>query len=121
MARENLPTRLRAEQRVEADDTARKKFVSLFYNQAWDKESNFDLAIDTNTISTEMATDWIIEAARALSQKEFGPDAVTVERVKVDPSLFDAINIALARQVPSDLARQVPSENEDQRPNPSLH
>ena len=105
MAGENLPDRWRAEQRVEADDTARKKFVSLFYNQAWDQESNFDLAIDTNTISTEMATDWIIEAVRALSQKEFGPDAVTVERVKVDPSLFDAINIALARQVPS--------ENED--------
>ena len=105
MAGENLPDRWRAEQRVEADDTARKKFVSLFYNQAWDQESNFDLAIDTNTVSTEMATDWIIEAVRALSQKEFGPDAVTVERVKVDPSLFDAINIALARQVPS--------ENED--------
>ena len=102
MAGENLPDRWRAEQRVEADDTARKKFVSLFYNQAWDQESNFDLAIDTNTISTEMATDWIIEAVRALSQKEFGPDAVTVERVKVDPSLFDAINIALARQVPSE-------------------
>jgi Cytidylate kinase-like family len=126
MARENLPTRLKAEQRVEADDTARKKFVSMFYNQAWDKESNFDLAIDTNTISTEMATNWIIEAARALSQKEFGPDAVTVERVKVAPSLLDAINIALARQVPSGLesqvpADQVPSENEDQRRNPSLH
>jgi hypothetical protein len=93
----------------------------MFYNQAWDKESNFDLAIDTNTISTEMATDWIIEAVRALSQKEFGPDAVTVERVKVAPSLLDAINIALARQVPSDLAPQAPSENEDQRRNPSLH
>ena len=85
----------------------------MFYNQAWDKESNFALAIDTNSISTEMATNWIIEAAKALSQKEFGPDAVTVEQVKVAPSLLDAINIALARQVPS--------ENEDQRRNPSLH
>jgi hypothetical protein len=93
----------------------------MFYNQPWDNESNFDLAIDTNTISTEMATDWIIEAVRALSQKEFGPDAVTVELVKVDPALLDAINIALARQVPSDLARQVPSENDDQRRNPSPH
>src|SRR4051812_47192771 len=67
MARENLPNRLRAEQRVKADDTARQKFVSMFYNQAWDNESNFDLVIDTNTISTEMATGWIIEAASALS------------------------------------------------------
>lgn len=113
MARENLPNRLRAEQRVNADDTARQKFISMFYNQAWDNASNFDLVIDTNTISTEMATDWIIEAARALSQKEFGPDAVTAERVKVDPALLDAIDIALARQVPS--------ENEDQRRNPPLH
>ena len=102
MARENLPSRLRAEQRVKAEDTARQKFVSRFYNQAWDNASGLDLAIDTDTISTEMATDWIIEAARALSQKEFGPDAVTAERAKVDPALLDAIDIALARQVPSE-------------------
>jgi cytidylate kinase len=112
MARENLPSRLRAEQRVNADDTARRKFESMFYNQAWDNPSNFNLAIDTNTISTELATDWIIEAASALSQKAFGPDAVTAERVKVDPALLDAIDIALARRVPS--------ETEDQRRNPSL-
>jgi hypothetical protein len=70
MARENLPNRLRAEQGVKAEDTARQKFVSRFYNQAW--------------------------------VKEFGPDAVTAERAKVDPALMDAINIALARQVPSE-------------------
>jgi cytidylate kinase len=105
MARENLPNRLQAEQRVKTEDTARQKFVSRFYNQAWDNASNLDLAIDTDTISTEMATDWIIEAARALSQKEFGPDAVTAEQANVEPALLDAIDIALARQVPS--------ENED--------
>jgi cytidylate kinase len=81
---------------------AREKFVSRFYNQAWDNGSQFDLAIDTDTISIEMATDWIIEAAKALSQKEFGPDAVTAERAKVDPPLLDAIDVALARQVPSE-------------------
>jgi cytidylate kinase len=102
MARENLPNRLRAEQRVKADDTARQKFVSMFYNQAWDNGSDFDLAIDTDTISTGMAADWIIEAARVLSQKEFGTNAVTAERAKVDPALLDAINIALARRVPSE-------------------
>ena len=72
MARENIDNRLRAEQRVKADDTARQKFVSMFYNQAWENASNFDLVIDTHTISTEMATDWIIEAARALSAKISG-------------------------------------------------
>jgi cytidylate kinase len=49
-------------------------------------------------ISTEMATDWIIEAARALSAKKFRANAVTVDRAKVDPSLLDAIDIPLARQ-----------------------
>jgi cytidylate kinase len=102
MARENIPNRLRAEQRVKADDTARQKFVSLFYNEAWDNASHLDLAIDTDTISIEMATDWIVQAARALSQKQFGPDAVTAEGAKVDPALLDAIDIALARRVPSD-------------------
>ena len=67
-----------------------------------DNVSNFDLAIDTDTISTEMATDWIIDAAKALSQKEFGPDAVIAEGAKVDPPLLDAIDIAIARQVPSE-------------------
>ena len=98
MARENIDNRLRAEQRVKADDTARQKFVSMFYNQAWENASNFDLVIDTHTISTEMATDWIIEAARALSAKNFRTDAVTADRARVDPSLLDAIDIAPARQ-----------------------
>ena len=44
-------------------------------------------------ISTEMATDWIIEAARALSAKKFRANAVTADRAKVDPSLLDAIDI----------------------------
>jgi cytidylate kinase len=98
MARENLDNRLRAEQQVKADDTAREKFVSRFYNQAWDNGSNFDLVIDTYTISTEMAADWIIQAVSALSQKEFGADAVTAQRAKVSPALLDAIDTALARQ-----------------------
>jgi cytidylate kinase len=98
MARENLDNRLRAEQQVKADDTAREKFVSRFYNQAWDNGSNFDLVIDTDTISTEMAADWIIQAVSALSQKEFGADAVTAQRAKVSPALLDAIDTALARQ-----------------------
>jgi hypothetical protein len=48
-----------------------------------------------------MAVDWIMEATQALEQKEFGADAVTAQRVKVDPILLDAIDIALARQLPA--------------------
>jgi cytidylate kinase len=101
MARENLTNRWRTEQRIKADDAARQKFISRFYNQSWDIGSNFDLVIDTNTISVEMAADWIVEAARALDQKEFAAGAVTAQRARIDPSLLDAINVALERYIPS--------------------
>lgn len=101
MVRENLSDRWRTEQRVKADDTAREKFVARFYNERWDIGSNLDLVIDTNTISTEMAADWIIEATRALEQRKIGEDAVTAQRAKVDRTLLDAIDIALARRLPS--------------------
>ena len=100
MARENLTNRWRTEQRVKADDTARQKFVVRFYNEKWDVGSNFDMVIDTNTISSEMAADWIVDAARALEEKEFGEDAVTAQRVRVNPTLLDAIDRAFERALP---------------------
>ncbi|HEY5893172.1 MAG TPA: cytidylate kinase-like family protein [Chthoniobacterales bacterium] len=101
MARENQPDRWRTEQLVKADDTARQEFVARFYNEGWDIASNFDLVIDTHIISTEMAGDWIVEATQALDQKTFGADVVTAQRAKVDPTLLEAIDIALAHQLPS--------------------
>ena len=101
MSRRNLTNRLSTEKEVKADDAARQKFVSRFYNHGWDDASDFDLVIDTDTISVELAVDWIMQATQALEQKEFGADAVTAQRVKVDPILLDAIDIALARQLPT--------------------
>lgn len=96
MARESLADRWRTEQLVKEDDTARQEFVAKFYNERWDIASNFDLVIDTHIISTEMAADWIIEATQALDQKSFGGDVVTAQRAKIDSTLLDAIDIALA-------------------------
>jgi cytidylate kinase len=101
MSRRNLTNRLSIEKEVKADDEAREKFVSRFYNHGWDDASDFDLVIDTDTISVEMAVEWIVAATQALERKEFGADAVTAQQVKVDPILSDAIDIALARQVPA--------------------
>src|SRR6266404_1075180 len=101
MSRRNLSNRLSTEKEVKADDAARQKFVSRFYNHGWDDASDFDLVIDTDTISVEMAVDWIMEATQALERKEVGADAVTAQRIKVDPILLDAIDIALARQLPT--------------------
>ncbi|HEY5893840.1 MAG TPA: cytidylate kinase family protein, partial [Chthoniobacterales bacterium] len=99
MTRGNTTNRLRAEEEVKEDDKARQKFVELFYNKQWDIGSDFDLVINTNIVSTEMASEWIIEAVRALEQKEFAADAVTAQRAKVDPILLDAINEAFERSV----------------------
>jgi cytidylate kinase len=101
MSRRNLTNRLSTEREVKEDDAARQKFLSRFYNRGWDDASNFDLVIDTDTITVEMAVDWIIKATQALEQKELGADAVTAQGIKVDPILLDAIDIALARRLPT--------------------
>jgi cytidylate kinase len=116
MARENLPHRWRTEQRIKEDDKARQQFISKFYNEKWDLASHFDLVIDTNAISVEMAADWIVEAARALSQKQYGADVTVAERAKVDPTLLDAIDIALARKLPSAFEYSKLKEPESEAP-----
>ncbi len=113
MARENLTHRWRTERLIKADDKARQQFLAKFYNEGWDVASNFDLVIDTNAVPVEMAADWIIEATRALSQKQFGADEVTAERIKVNPTLLDAIEIALARRLPVQ-ERLVPEAEESE-------
>ena len=100
MSQRNLTNRLSIEREVKADDEARAKFVSRFYNHGWEDASDFDLVIDTDTVSVEMAVGWIVEATQALERKELGADAVTAQQVKVDPILSDAIDISLARQLP---------------------
>lgn len=93
---------LHIEQQVKADDVARQKFVSRFYNQSWDDASSFDLVIDTSVISVDTAASWIAEAVQTLGQKEHGERAEIASRAKVDPALLDAIDIALARQIPAE-------------------
>jgi cytidylate kinase len=83
MSQRNLTNRLSIEKEVKADDEPREKFVSRFYNHGWDDASDFDLVIDTDTVSVEMAVKWIMEATQALERKEFGGDALTAQQVKV--------------------------------------
>ncbi len=101
MSQRNVTNRLNVEKEVKADDEAREKFVSRFYNHGWDDASDFDLVIDTDTVSAEMAVNWIVEATQSLERKEAGADRVTAQEVKVDPILSDAIDIALERQLPT--------------------
>jgi cytidylate kinase len=49
MSQRNLTNRLSIEREVKADDEARAKFVSRFYNHGWEDASDLDLVIDTDT------------------------------------------------------------------------
>ncbi len=100
MARENISDRRQAEERVRKDDKARQKFIKLFYNKEWDVETYFNLVVDTSTVSMEMAVEWIIEAARALEQKQFAKDVLTAQKAEVDPVLLDAIEEAFQNPLP---------------------
>lgn len=101
MAAEKIATILQAEERVHADDRARKKFVKMFYNKEWNEETYFNLVIDTSTVSIDMAINWIIEATRALEQKDYGKEVLIAKRAKVDPVLLDAIAESLRNPLPS--------------------
>ena len=101
MAREGLTDREGTEKTVAADDKARKKFVKMFYNHRWDNASDFDLVVDTGTISKEKAGDWILQASEELKTKQIDPNLQTTRDAEVDPLLLDAIEEALERSVSS--------------------
>lgn len=100
MDRENLANLEEAMARVAEDDTMRRKFVQMFYNKLWDEKSNFDLVLDTGSLSNDIAAQQIIEAAGALDQKAPGKDAVTTAAIKVDPVLSDAVAKVMAYPLP---------------------
>lgn len=100
MVRENLTNRQQAEAYVREDDKARRKFIQMFYNKQWDVESHFDLVIDTGTVTSDMAINWIIEAARVLEKKDLAADAVITKGLTVDPVLLDAIEKSLQSPLP---------------------
>lgn len=98
--REHLDDRQQAEELVVNDDKIRGRFVQIFYAKRWDQETHFDLVVDTGTLSPDMAVNWIVEAARALEEKEFGANVATTSDIEVDPVLMDAINEAMENPLP---------------------
>ena len=101
MAREGLTDLQAAEERVQEDDKVHRKYVQRFYNKQWDEPSNFDLVLDTGSLSSDMAVKQIVEAARALEQKAPGKDAVTTATIEVDPVLADAVAKVIAYPLPA--------------------
>lgn len=100
MAREGLTDLDAAMARVKEDDEVHRKYVQRFYNKQWDDPTNFDLIIDTGSLSNDEAVQQIFEAARALEQKPLGPGATTTAIIEVDSVLADAVDKTIANPLP---------------------
>jgi cytidylate kinase len=100
-AREGLTDLQAAEERVREDDNVHRKYVQIFYNKHWDEAANFELVLDTGSLSNEAAVKQIVEAAKALAQKVPGKDAATTAQIEVDPVLADAVAKVIAYPLPA--------------------
>jgi len=87
-----------AEAVVKESDEARTGFLQWYYGTRWDRAEAFDVVIDTGKIASEMATTWLVEAARALAARK-GGDASTTESIQVDPILASTVSEQLQCQV----------------------
>ena len=83
-----------AETIVKHGDEVRSAFVKSFYNVQWDIFNAFDLLIDTSKISSEMAIQWVVEAARKLEESNVG-EGLTTTSIQVDSVLAETISDAL--------------------------
>ena len=81
---------------VKADDEIRARFVRLFYNVDWSDESNFDLVIDSDSLSERAAIAQIAAAAAALPALTGGERAAAT--LQVDPVLAKTAEAALSRR-----------------------
>lgn len=49
---------------VKEKDKVRKSFVESFYRVPWESSHAFDIALNTSRVPVDIATDWVIQAAR---------------------------------------------------------
>ena len=101
MVREGLTDLQAVEQRVSEDDSMHGKYVQRFYDKQWDAPSNFALILDTSSLSSDMAVQRIVEAAKAIEQNAPETDAVTTAKIEVDPVLSDAVAKVMAYPLPA--------------------
>jgi len=92
--REQLADIHDAEKLVSENDKARHTFIQAFYDVADDTVNLFDLVLNTDVVSTEMAVDWVCETAQAM---DYGllTDKLTTQDIEVDPILAHAIEQVL--------------------------
>ena len=83
-----------AEEIVKRNDKVRVSFVEEFYRVPWSAIHAFDLVINTGKVSPDLATNWVIDAAKALTDN-LEEDKPTTESIVVDHIMAGAISDAL--------------------------
>jgi cytidylate kinase len=79
---------------IRGQDQVRKSFLQTFYNIKEEHTEFFDLVIDTDTIPTEFAARWIVEAANQIDQKEISHE-VSTRSISVDHILQKTVSDTL--------------------------
>jgi len=97
MAQEKI-TFEEAEALVKESDRVRVAFVEEFYNVPWEAMLVFDLVINTAKISPNLATAWIIEAAKAFAAVPHRGRPRT-SSISVDPVLAQAVTDQLKCEI----------------------
>ena len=93
MAQQKIPFE-QAELMVKNNDKVRVAFVEEFYRVPWKSIQAFDLVINTGKISPDLATDWVIDIAKAPASS-FEIDKPTVESIVVERILADSVSDVL--------------------------
>jgi len=87
---------VKAEAFVSEHDKARAAFVDYYYKVRWDSARAFDLSVDTDKVSPELAARWIVEAHEELVTTKRNPlGQRSASNLQVDRILADAVNEAL--------------------------
>lgn len=90
--RDNI-TDAQALEKIEADDTTRRRFTKRIYDADWADETNFDLVIDTGELSDDKAIELIITAFKAhMADLPGGP---RLADITVDEVLDEAVQLEL--------------------------
>jgi cytidylate kinase len=94
LAQQTMTTE-QAEAAVKERDRVRTAFVEEFYQVPWGAIQAFDLVVNTDKISPDLATTWVIDAAKAFVTGPAG-DKPTTGSIEVDAVLAGAVSEELS-------------------------
>jgi cytidylate kinase len=75
---------------VREKDRIRTAFIESFYHVSWESSHAFDIAINTAVVPLDLATRWVVEAAK-LPAKSLGGNKPTTKQLDVDSVMQNAV------------------------------